>query len=129
MARAEKAREMLGWCKAGHDRMMQNPMGADWMLTWGGTIALLRATVYALKNEDPIVNPKIKSVQEAWWKKLCANHSGIFWDFVQVSRNKLLKDAAVTVGQGVSIGVWPGAVVAGQPKPAPENRRHRRAEQ
>jgi hypothetical protein len=50
--RAGKAREVLGWCRYGHRKMMSDPTGQDWVLIWAGTIALLRAVGHALEKDD-----------------------------------------------------------------------------
>jgi hypothetical protein len=97
--KAGKAREFLEWCRYGHQRMKDNPTGADWVLVWAGTIALLRAIGHALRSEDARSDPRLNKAQSAWLIRLKAKKPDphIFWEFIDRDRNKLLKEAELTV--------------------------------
>jgi len=83
--------------------MRNNPAGEEWVLTWAGTIALLRAVGHALVNEDAKRDARLEKAQRAWWAKLKATKPSpsIFWQFIESDRNRLLKEAELTVGQSV----------------------------
>ena len=97
--KAGKAREVLDWCRYGHQKMRDNPTGLDWVLVWAGTIALLRAVGHALTKEDAESDRRLKNVQDAWWGRLKATKPDphIFWEFIERDRNLLLKEAELTV--------------------------------
>ena len=109
--RAAKAREVLEWCRHAHGKMKSNPTAADWVLIWAGTIALLRAVGHALHKEDAARDARLSKEQGPWWQKL--KHTkpdpAIFWDFIERDRNKLLKEAELTVGQGLHVAMHDAA--------------------
>jgi hypothetical protein len=102
---AVKAREALEWCRYGHQKMKSNPTGLEWVLTWAGTIALLRAVGHALVNEDAEIDARMKNAQRAWWDKLkdTKPNPSIFWGFIERDRNLLLHEAELTVGHSVEM--------------------------
>jgi hypothetical protein len=97
--KADKAREFLEWCRYGHRKMRDDPTGLDWVLVWAGTIALLRAIGHALRTEDARSDPRLNKAQSAWLIGLKATKPDphIFWEFIDRDRNRLLKEAELTV--------------------------------
>jgi hypothetical protein len=77
--------------------MRDNPTGPDWVLIWAGTISLLRAVGHALRKEDAESDARLKQAQIAWWGCLKATKPDIFCEFIERDRNKLLKEAELTV--------------------------------
>jgi hypothetical protein len=126
MAKAERARQMLEWCRAGHARMMQPPlpMGGDWMILWAGTISLLRGSLHALQKVDSKRDPKIKVEQAKWWDRLKGAKPLIFHSFIDNERNMLLKMGEITAGPSFTANVYPGRIVFGpdnRMRPVPPN--------
>jgi hypothetical protein len=116
--RAAKAREMLEWCRHAHRRMTENPTGRDWVLIWAGAIVLLRAVGHTLAKEDAAADAHLKKAQKCWWDNLnnTKPNPAIFWGFIDRDRNKLLKEAELTVGQSTTIslqGLSATAIAAG----------------
>jgi hypothetical protein len=105
--KAAKAREILEWCRSAHEKMRGNPTGLDWVLIWAATIALLRAVGHALAKEDAASDDHLKKEQESWWGGLKKTKPDphIFWEFIDSDRNLLLKEATLTVTQGIHVGV------------------------
>jgi hypothetical protein len=103
--KAGKARETLGWCRHGHQKMRSNPTGQDWVLIWAGTIALLRAVGHVLEKEDATSDARLKKVQRSWWRDLNTTKPNptIFWEFIDRDRNLLLKEAELTVGHSAEV--------------------------
>lgn len=101
--RAAKAREVLDWCRYGHQKMISNPTGPDWVLTWAGTIALLRAVGHALAHDDAKRDARLMNALGAWWAALEAAkpNPAIFWQFIERNKNLLLKEAELTVRQSI----------------------------
>jgi hypothetical protein len=102
---AAKAREILEWCRYGLQKMESDPTGFDWVMIWAGTIALLRAIGHALDKEDAKSDHRLKKAQSAWWRGLKDTKPDplIFWEFIERDRNQLLKEADLTVGQGIHV--------------------------
>ena len=65
--------------------MSSDPTGLEWVLTWAGTIALLRAVGHALVNDDAQKDARLEKAQRAWWDKLKAAkpNPSIFWQFIR----------------------------------------------
>jgi hypothetical protein len=97
--KADKAREVLDWCRYGHQKMSSDPTALEWVLTWAGTIALLRAVGHALVNDDAKKDARLEKAQRAWWDKLktAKPKPSIFWDFIERDRNLLLHEAELNV--------------------------------
>ena len=114
--RAGKAREVLDWCRYGHQKMRDDPTGLDWVLVWAGTIALLRAVGHALEKEDAESDHRLKNVQDEWWGRLKATKPDphIFWDFIERDRNLLLKEAELTVRRLLQGFLQDGIALSGQ---------------
>ncbi len=129
VAKAERARQMLEWCRAGHARMMQPPlpMSGDWMILWAGTLGLLRGSLYALKDVDAKRDPKIKAAQERWWAELGGKKGTsppIFYSFIDNDRHQLLHMGEITAGQSFTANIYPGRIVIGnnrRMRPLPPN--------
>jgi hypothetical protein len=108
--RADRARQVLDWCRYGHQKMRSNPTGPDWVqdwaLTWTGTIALLRAVGHELVNEDAKRDARLEKALGGWWAKLKITkpNPSIFWQFIERDRNLLLKEAELNVGHPVKDG-------------------------
>jgi hypothetical protein len=51
--KGDKAREVLEWCRYGHQKMGSNPTGPDWVLVWAGAITLLRAVGHPSTRRMP----------------------------------------------------------------------------
>jgi hypothetical protein len=85
--------------------MRGNPIGPDWVLIWAGTIALLRAVGHALLNEDTKRDARLKKAQSGWMDGLKATEPkpSIFFDFIKRDRDRLLKEAELTVAQAVQV--------------------------
>ena len=113
-SRAAKAREVLEWCRHAHYKMRSNPTGPDWVLIWAGTIALLRAVGHTLDKEDGARDARLQKEQRSWWEKL--KHTkpdpAIFWDFIERDRNKLLKEAELTVEQSAEVFIQGASATA-----------------
>jgi hypothetical protein len=109
--RAAKAWEVLEWCRHGYGKMRSNPTAADWVLIWAGTIALLRAVGHVLHKEDAARDARLSKEQRSWWQELNKTkpNPAIFWCFIERDRNKLLKQADLTVGQGLHIAMHEAA--------------------
>jgi hypothetical protein len=99
--------------------MSSDPTGLEWVLTWAGTIALLRAVGHALVNDDAKKDARLEKAQRAWWDKLKAAkpNPSIFWEFIERDRNLLLKEADLTVGHSVQLFLSGGTIV---PRHAPQ---------
>jgi hypothetical protein len=113
--RAVKAREVLGWCRYGH---RSDPTGLEWVLTWAGTIALLRAVGHALLKED---DARVKKAQHSWLNTLKATEPkpSIFFDFIKHDRDMLLKERfELTVVHDVTF-IPPTAGTIPAPPPTP----------
>jgi len=83
--------------------MISNPTGPDWVLTWAGTIALLRAVGQALVNDDAKRDARLMNALGAWWAALEAAKPdpAIFWQFIERNRKLLLKEAELTLEQSI----------------------------
>jgi hypothetical protein len=119
--KADKAREALEWCRYGHQKMSSDPTGLEWVLTWAGTIALLRAVGHALVNEDAEIDARMKKAQHAWWDTLKATkpNPSIFWEFIERDRNLLLKEAELSVEPSANVFLSGGTIPRHAPQPPP----------
>jgi hypothetical protein len=123
--KADKAREVLEWCRYGHRKMRVDPtMGPDWVsewvLIWAGVIALLRAVGDALLK-DAESDARVQKAQDAWWRRLKATEPkpSIFWDFIRRDRNLLLHEAELTVDASARMFGSAGATPRHMPMPPP----------
>jgi len=100
--------------------MRSDPTGLEWVLTWAGTIALLRAVGHALLKED---DARVKKAQHSWLNTLKATEPkpSIFFDFIKHDRDMLLKERfELTVVHDVTFTPPPATLsLSGGTIPAP----------
>ena len=121
--KADKAREVLEWCRYGHRKMRVDPtMGPDWVsewvLIWAGVIALLRTVGYVLRKD---ADARVKKAQDAWWDRLedTKPNPPIFWEFIKRDRDVLLHEAKLTVDASAIVFLSGGAIPRDAPRPPP----------
>lgn len=107
-----KAKIVLEDCRNALGDLYDEPNGMKWRVIWVGTITLLRAVGHVLENEDSKVSEEMaKAINEAWesWKKDLEKNK-IFFEFIKLDRDLILKEYRFRAGVGVTINV-PTAVL------------------
>jgi hypothetical protein len=89
------ARKVLADCETAHQLLKKEEMeSATWRVHWVGCLALLRAVGHILHHVDGEADTKYRDVITAKWDDWRADKpaNAIFWDFIEVERNNLLKE-------------------------------------
>jgi hypothetical protein len=118
--KANRAREILDYCRHGLTELQKDPTGYEWILRWVGTLALLRTVDEVLKNVDAQSNPLLAKARSNWKNELKRSQPAIYWEFIRGDANKLLHQAEIRAGQSASVsiaGVAADARAAGEEKP------------
>lgn len=74
-----------------------DPDSDDWRVLWLGCLALLRAVGHVLEKVDSGHGQAAKArIKKAWdeWKDVHEKEHGIFRDFIEKERNRLLKEGS-----------------------------------
>lgn len=114
--RAEKAREVLQTIKAGvADLESRRPMGQLWRVQWAGLVALLRAVGHVLHKVDSQRHPALANAIAAAHDRADKGSDPddeIFREFIEKTRNAILKEFEMEAGQSVyvTIGTSPHRV-------------------
>jgi hypothetical protein len=118
--RADKAREVLDWCRHAHQKMGSDQTVPDWVLIWVGASVLLRAVGHVLEKKDAKSDTRLKKAQSDWWNTLKAKEPDI-WTFIDRHRNALLKEAELAVEQSVkfTLSLSGDAIPRHAPQPPP----------
>jgi hypothetical protein len=98
MTKTLAAWNVLDDCRNAH-RMLNgiDPESSDWRVLWIGCLALLRAIGHVLDKVDSGHSAAAKhSIAKAWseWKNVHEKEHGIFRDFIEKERNRLLKEGS-----------------------------------
>jgi len=121
----EAARDVLARCEYLLDELKAKPIGIAWQAKLSGTIALLRSVGHVLNKVDAAASPAARAEVDRWWAAIKSTKStpDIFWDFIEVERNLILKEGQLRAGQSATVqlvGVQAAAIAAGQ-TPPPES--------
>ncbi|MBL6081946.1 hypothetical protein JMJ56_28605 [Belnapia sp. T18] len=110
--KAEKARQVLSWCRVGHQALTNN-LGPSGIVLWAGTMGLLRAVADALEKD---AEPRIRTSFKHWKKAMDdANAAAgrtakgtklpeIYHQVIREHTNLVLHEAELAIGQSVTIG-------------------------
>lgn len=91
---ATRARRALQLAEvAVNDLVKERPREDRWLVQWAGAVALLRTVGYALHTVDRHADPRLAAAIDAQWEELKRDRSShpIFWEFVEGTRNNILK--------------------------------------
>ena len=100
------ARMVLGDCKAALEMLEEEVDGQRWRVLWVGAMALLRAVGHVLKKVDggnAAVRPFVDAAYDRWKTDRLANV--IFWEFIEKSRNNILKEYRFEVLDSAEVGL------------------------
>jgi hypothetical protein len=97
------AREVVEDCRGAIDGLVNGIQGRAWRRQWILSITLLRAIGHVLDNVDGAGSPAARTAIDAWWASVKATRPPIFWQFIDVERNSILKTYQGNAGQGATV--------------------------
>jgi len=94
----DSPRTLAAWsvvadCEVALEMLDDEETSAKWRVLWVGSVSLLRAIGHVLKNVDRRHEPARSLIDNAFraWKEQPSAHR-IFWDFIKIERDKVLKE-------------------------------------
>lgn len=92
------ARKTLGDCEIAHGLLKTEKVESQtWRVHWVACLALLRAVGHVLENVDGERDDRHRRAVARAWKRFKADTKSIFWQFISVERNNVLKEYAFGV--------------------------------
>jgi hypothetical protein len=118
----EAARDVLARCEYLLGELKANPIGIAWQAKFSGAIALLRSVGHVLDKVDAAASPAARAEGDRWWSAIKSSkpEPDIFWSFIEVERNLILKEGQLRAGQSAMVqlvGAQATALAAGQTAP------------
>ena len=98
------ARLGLEDCRLARSELVDGLQGPQWRIRIFTVLALLRASMHAVKKVDAVTEP-MKSANATVWSE--RNTDPIFKDFIDEDRNLLLKQYQLRAGQNVTVNMGP----------------------
>src|SRR5204862_6403140 len=89
------ARATLADCEVAHElQKKEKKESVTWRPHWVLCLTLLRAVGHVLENADGETDAKHRAAIKQRWEEWKANkdENSIFWNFIEVERNNLLKE-------------------------------------
>ena len=101
----ENARMVLEDCKQALSEIEDGVTGSQWRIRWVAAITLLRTVGYVLHNVDGLRDTLLRQIIDNAMQDLKQTkpQPEIFWNFVVLFRNNILKEYNISAGQGVTI--------------------------
>jgi hypothetical protein len=117
MSVTKEAREVLRRCQYFAEKLREDPSGVAWEAQFSAALALLRSVGHVMDTTKT----------KQWWLNLRANReaNAIFWKFINIERNLILKEAQLRAGQSVTVrikGVSATGLAAGEVSAVPPER-------
>jgi len=100
-----KARIVLEDCQGALADFRDGLQGSEWRRHWVLCVTLLRAVGHVLDKVDGQSDPQFRKIIDDEYGKLKNSRPdpSIFWEFIHLERNSLLKLYETSAGQGVTI--------------------------
>jgi len=99
----DRANSYLVWAEQGLQQLQTScPQGADWVLTWVGTLSLLRSIGHIMENVSKGI---VKEVNQELFREVNSDREThkVFHEFVREYRNIVLKEGDLMAGQGIGL--------------------------
>ncbi len=91
---------MLEDCRLARSELVDGLQGPQWRIRVFTVMALLRASMHAVKKVDAVTEP-MKSANASVWSERSSDP--VFKDFIDEDRNLLLKQYQLRAGQNVTV--------------------------
>lgn len=103
----QAARKVLEDCRGALDDLQDGIQGAFWRRRWISAVVLLRTVGHVLRNIDSMTSPALKEIIEKEWNTLQKTRPEpkIFWEFIEMERNNILKEYQINAGQGITVRI------------------------
>lgn len=99
------ARIVLEDCRGALADLREGVQGGEWRRRWIAAVTLLRVVGHVLDKVDGRREPRLKAAIYSAHQRVTQSKPDpvIFWDFIDGTRNAILKEYCIRAGQGVTV--------------------------